>query len=59
MFELLGYSADTETATAILKDTSVPHFDTNTSTLIILEEIGRIWEKMGTGEVNIGISQGG
>ena len=57
LFELLGYSADTETAENILEGTFHPPEDADGPTLILLEEIARIWKKMGDGEVNIVISQ--
>ena len=57
LFELLGYLADTKTATAILEGTFVPLPGTDGPTIIILEEIARIWEKKGEGEVNIVISK--
>ena len=56
LFELLGYSADTETAEQILKGTFIPPPDTYPTTVIILQEIAHIWAKMGTGEVNIMVS---
>ena len=51
LFSLLGYSVDTEVALATPKGTFVPHPGTTPSTMLILEEIERIWAKMGTGEV--------
>lgn len=57
LFELLGYSANTETAERILDGTWEPPDDTDGPTLIILKEIGRIWKKMQDGEVDIVISQ--
>ena len=57
LLELLGYSADTETAIAILEGMFVPSPGTTVSMLINQEEIARRWEKMDTGEVNTEISQ--
>ena len=57
LFELLGYSTDTEIATTIMEGTFVPSPSMATSTIIILEEIARILEKMSTGGVNMVISQ--
>ena len=57
LFELLGFSANTETAEQILEGTWIPPEDTDGPTLIILKEIARIWGKMQNGEVNIIISQ--
>ena len=45
LYDLLGYSADMETADAILEWTFVPPPGTDGPTLIILEEIARIWKK--------------
>ena len=56
LFELLGYSADTATAESILEGTFQPPEDADGPTLILLEEIARIWKKMEGGEVNIVIS---
>ena len=56
LFELLGYSADTKTAEEILEGTFIPPPDTDPATIIILEEIARIWSKMGTGKVSITVS---
>ena len=53
MFRLCGYSVNTETATSILEGAFVSPTITAASTLIILEEITRIWEKIGTRKVNI------
>ena len=49
LFELLllGYSANTDTALAIIEGTFTPPPKTTAATRIILEEIARIWEKMG------------
>ena len=51
LFELLGYSADTETAEDILEGTFIPPPDTDPATIITLDEIARIWSKMATGEM--------
>lgn len=56
LFDLLGYSADTETAEQILQGTWVPPPGTHPATLLLLEEIARIWKKMEDGEVSIVIS---
>ena len=56
LFKLFGYSADTETAEQIPEGTFTPPPDTDPATVIILQEIARIWAKMGTGEVNITVS---
>ena len=42
---------------AILEGTFIPQPMTAMSTIIIMEEVSRIWKKMGNGEVNIVISQ--
>ena len=57
LFELLGYSANTETAVEILEGRFVPPADTPASTRLILEEVGRIWAKMGTSEVDIVVTR--
>ena len=57
LFELLGYSADTQAAEEILQGTWVPPPDTSRATLLLLEEIARIWKKMEGGEINIVVSQ--
>ena len=56
LFDLLGYSVDTEAALAILKGTFVPPPGTTLTTIIILKEIARIWATMGAGEVEIEVS---
>ena len=56
LFDLLGYSANTEVALAILEGTFVPPLGTTPTTKIIPEEITRIWAKMGAGEVEIAVS---
>ena len=43
LFKLLGYSADTETVEEILEGTFIPPPDTDPATIIILDEIARIW----------------
>ena len=48
LFELLGYSADTETAEQILEGTFIPPPDTNPATVIILREMhasGQRWTR--------------
>ena len=46
LFDLLGYSADTEAALEILAGTFTPPPGTSPTTMIILEEIARIWVQM-------------
>ena len=46
LFDLLGYSADTEVALAILEGTFVSPPGTTPTKIIILEDISRIWAKM-------------
>eukprot|EP00984_Skeletonema_dohrnii_P008234 scaffold3021_cov182-Skeletonema_dohrnii-CCMP3373.AAC.3 len=57
LYDLLGTYADTEAAVQILEGTFTPPTDADGPTLIILEEIARIWQLMGEGEVSIVISQ--
>ena len=57
LYDLLGYSADTKTAEEILEGTFIPPPGTDGPTIIILEEIARIWKKMGDGEVNVVITR--
>ncbi|KAK1748959.1 hypothetical protein QTG54_000898 [Skeletonema marinoi] len=57
LYDLLGTYADTEAAVQILEGTFTPPTDADGPTLIILEEIARIWQLMGDGEVNIVITQ--
>ena len=45
LFELLGYSSDTEIAEQILEGTFIPLPDTDPATVIILQEISRIWAR--------------
>ena len=56
LFDLLGYLADTEAALAIPEGTFVPPPGTMPITILILDEIARIWAKMGAGEVDIVVS---
>ena len=53
LFELLGYNADTEAGMEILEGTFKPPRGTDPATVIILNEISRIWRLMGEGEVSI------
>ena len=55
-FDLLGYLADTEAALEILAGTFVSPPGTSPTTVIILEEIARIWAQMEGGEVDIVVS---
>ena len=57
LFELLGYNADTEAGMEILEGTFVPPKGTEPATIIILDEIARIWKLMGKGEVSIIITK--
>jgi len=51
LFGLLGYSANMEAALEILAGTFVSPPGTTPTTIIILEEIARIWAQMEGGEV--------
>ena len=53
LFELLGHSTDTEAGAQLLEGTFAPPPGTNPATIIILNEITRIWRVMGEGKVNI------
>ena len=55
-FDLLGYSADTEVALAILDWTFVPPPGTIPTTIPILNEIARMFAKIRAGEVDIMVS---
>ena len=57
LFDLLGYSADTETAVEILEGRFTPPEGTDGPTCMILEEIARIWKRSEAGEVDIVITQ--
>ena len=57
LFELLGYNADTEAGMEILEDTLTSPQGTDPVTVIILNEISRIWRLMGDGEVIIIIAK--
>ncbi|KAL7459566.1 hypothetical protein ACHAWC_011573 [Mediolabrus comicus] len=57
LFDLLGVYADTDAAMEILEGTFIPPIDTPPWTIVLLEEIARIWQKMGEGEVSIAVSQ--
>ena len=57
LFELAGYNADTEAGMEILEGTCKPPTGTDLATVIILNEILRIWRLMGGGEVSIIITK--
>ena len=57
LFELLGYSADTETAVKILEGTWTPPPLTPPTTILILEEVAKIWKKMADREVDIVVTR--
>ena len=57
LFELLGYSANTETAIEILEGRFTPPDDTDGPTLLLFEEIARIWALMEAGEVDIVVTK--
>ena len=46
LFEMLSYNADTEAGAQILEGTFVPPPGTDPATIIILNEIARIWAKI-------------
>ena len=52
----MGYLANMEAALGILAGTFVPPPGTTPTTVIILEEIARIWTQMEGGEVDIVVS---
>ena len=56
IFNHLGYSANTDAALEILAGTFVPPPGTTPTTVIILDEIARIWAQMEGGEVDIVVS---
>ena len=56
LFDLLGFSADTETAVEILEGRFNPSDDMDEPTQLLFEEMGRIWKKMESGEVDIVIT---
>ena len=57
LFGLLGYGANTETAIEILERRFVPPEDTDGPTMLLLDEIGRIWSEMEAGNVNIVVTK--
>ena len=57
LFELLGYNADTKAGMEILEGTFIPPKGTDPATVIILNEIARIYKLMGEGEVSIIITK--
>ena len=57
LFELLGYNADTNAGMEILEGTFTPPKDTDPATIIILNEIARIYKLMGEGKVSIIITK--
>ena len=57
LFELLGYNADTEAGMEILEGTFKPPTGRDPATVIVLNEIARIWRLMGDEEVSIIITK--
>ena len=57
LFELLGCNTDTEAGAQILEGIFALPPGTDPATVIILQEIARIWRLMGEGEVNIIITK--
>lgn len=57
LFDLLGVYADTGTAAEILEGSFVPPPTTEPATAIVLEEMGRIWEQIGEGEVSVVVTR--
>ena len=57
LFELLGYNANIEAGMEILEDTFRPPRGTDPATVIILNNISRIWRLMGEVEVSIIITK--
>ena len=53
LFDLLGYSADTQTAMKILEGRFDPPAGMDEPTRLIFKEMARIWKKMKSGEVDI------
>ena len=49
----MGYSANTETAVEILEGRFNPPDDMDEPTQLLFKEMGRIWKKMESGEVDI------
>jgi len=57
LFNLLGYGANTETAIEILEGRFEPPEGTDGPTLLLFEEIARIWSLMEAGEVDIVVTK--
>ena len=57
LFNLLGYSANSETAVEILEGRFVPPPGTDGPTVLLLEEIARIWSQMEAGQVDIVVTK--
>ena len=57
LFDLLGYGADTETAVEILEGRFVAPEGTDRYTLLLFEEMGRIWKEMEAGRVDIVVTE--
>ena len=57
LFGLLGYGANTETAIEILEGRFTPPDGTDGPTLLLLDEIARIWSEMEEGNVNIVVTK--
>ena len=57
LFDLLGYTADTDAAVEILQGTFKPPEGTSEGTKIILREIARIWQLLEAKEIDIRITQ--
>ena len=57
LFGLLGYGANTETAIEILEGRFNPPDGTDGPTLLLLDEIARIWSEMEEGNVNIVVTK--
>ena len=57
LFDLLGTYANTDAAVEILEGTFTPPTGTDPATKLLLEEIARIWTKIGDGEVSVVVSR--
>ena len=57
LFGLLGYGANSETAIEILEGRFTPPEGTDGPTLLLLDEIARIWSEMEGGNVNIVVTK--
>jgi hypothetical protein len=57
LYGLLGTYTDTEAAVQILEGTFVPPPNSDPTTIVLLDEIARIWGKIGDGEVSITVTQ--